>query len=105
MESSRSQWQLKARLRNRRRPLMGASGMKWPTSSLRKRRPRPRKNKPSAKGFRGRWSAEIQPLEDRALLSAGQDLVNQLKPYQTALTTAIHAATSLPLIGNQFKSV
>ena len=79
--------------------------MKWPTSSLRKRRPRPRKNKPSAKGFRGRWSAEIQPLEDRALLSAGQDLVNQLKPYQTALTTAINAATSLPLIGNQFKSV
>jgi Putative Ig domain/PKD domain len=79
--------------------------MKWPTSSLRKRRPRPRKNRPSAKGFRGRWSAEIQPLEDRALLSAGQDLVNQLKPYQTALTTAINAATSLPLIGNQFKSV
>jgi hypothetical protein len=44
-------------------------------------------------------------LEDRALLSAGQDLVNQLKPYQTALTTAINAATSLPLIGNQFKNV
>ncbi len=79
--------------------------MKWRTSSLRKRRPRPRKNKPGARDSRGRSCTAIQVLEDRLLLSAGSDLVNQLKPYQTALTTAINAATSLPLIGNQFKSV
>jgi hypothetical protein len=78
--------------------------MKWRTSS-RKRPPRPRKNKPSAKDSRGRSCTAIQVLEDRLLLSAAQDLVNQIKPYQTALSTAINAATSLPLIGNQFKGV
>src|SRR5271170_4956969 len=79
--------------------------MKWRTSSLRKRRPQSRRVKSVAKGARGRSCTSIQALEDRILLSAAGDLVNQLKPYQSALTTAINAATSLPLIGNQFKSV
>ena len=34
----------------------------------------------------------IEQLEERAMLSVAQDIVNQIKPYQTALTTAIDTA-------------
>ena len=43
----------------------------------------------------------MEALEERALLSVAQDLVNELTPYQMALNTALNAATSLPLVGQQ----
>src|SRR5262245_66601807 len=44
-------------------------------------------------------------LEDRALLSIAQDLVNQLAPYQSSLSTALDAATSLPLVDTQLANL
>ena len=49
-----------------------------------------------------RWRhLAFEALEERAMLSVAQDLVSQLTPYQTALTSALDAAASLPLVGTQ----
>ncbi len=49
-----------------------------------------------------RWrSPAFETLEERAMLSIAQDLVSQLMPYQTALSSALDVATSLPLVGHQ----
>ena len=40
-------------------------------------------------------------LEQRAMLSVAQDIVSYLTPYQSALNSALAAATSLPLVGKQ----
>lgn len=39
------------------------------------------------------------------MLSAAQDIQNQIAPYQNALNTALDVATSLPLVGQQFKDL
>jgi hypothetical protein len=44
-------------------------------------------------------------LEDRAMLSVAQDLVNQLTPYQSSLSAALDAATSLPLVDTQLAAL
>ena len=47
----------------------------------------------------------FESLEERALLSVAQDLQAEIQPYQTAVNTALNAATSLPLVGHQFDSL
>jgi MBG domain (YGX type)/Bacterial Ig-like domain (group 3)/Putative Ig domain/Dockerin type I domain len=61
---------------------------------------------------RKRWQLDIdwrrtkfELLEDRAMLSVAQDIVNDITPYQNALSSAINAVTSLPLIGTQLKGL
>ena len=49
--------------------------------------------------------SSFETLEERAMLSVAQDLVNELAPYQTALNTALNTAASLPLVGKQFKDL
>jgi hypothetical protein len=44
----------------------------------------------------------FEPLEERAMLSVSQDLLDELLPYQTAINSALDVMTSLPLVGNQF---
>ena len=50
-----------------------------------------------------RWSRcpAFEVLEQRTMLSVAQDLAADVAPYQTALTTALHAATLIPLVGHQ----
>jgi hypothetical protein len=55
-------------------------------------------------GVRPRRAA-FEVLEERAMLSAAQDIQNQIAPYQNALNTALDVATSLPLVGQQFKDL
>jgi hypothetical protein len=43
----------------------------------------------------------LEPLEPRELLTLAQDLAAAIAPYQPALTSALNAATQLPLVGNQ----
>ena len=43
----------------------------------------------------------LEPLESRALLTVAQDLAGAIAPYQPALTSALNAATYLPLVRNQ----
>ncbi|MCC7084995.1 MAG: putative Ig domain-containing protein [Pirellulales bacterium] len=40
-------------------------------------------------------------LETRAMLTVAQDLVAEMTPYQSAISTALDNATSLTLVGNQ----
>src|SRR4051794_5845373 len=47
----------------------------------------------------------LELLEERAMLSVAQDIQNAIAPYQTALNTALDVATSLPLVGTQFKDL
>ncbi len=47
----------------------------------------------------------FEVLEERAMLSVAQDLVSAITPYQSAIDTALDAATRLPLVGHQFDSV
>ncbi len=49
--------------------------------------------------------AAFEVLEERAMLSVAQDLVNEITPYQNAINTALDVATRLPLVGHQFDSV
>jgi hypothetical protein len=70
---------------------------------LRKRHTQHKYTRPSPKPhFR---HTAIEMLEERAMLTVAQDLVNDLKPYQTALNTALNTAASLPLVGKQFKDL
>jgi hypothetical protein len=59
---------------------------------------------PSTIGSHSRRPA-FEILEERAMLSVAQDIQNQIAPYQSALSTALDVATSLPLVGKQFKDL
>ena len=48
-----------------------------------------------------RRSLVFEPLEAREMLTVAQDLAGAIAPYQPALTSALNAATQLPLVGNQ----
>ncbi len=80
------------------------SGGGGPTAALRSPLSRRKPGRPSrfAPYLRG---LAFEALEERALLSVGQDIVNELTPYQAALTNAIDTAASLPLVGNDFKGL
>jgi len=73
-------------------------------------RPRKRRRELVVRRFQSDWRrTAFECLEERALLTAApdvaQEIVNKLTPYQTALTTAIDTAASLPLVGKQFKDL
>src|SRR5262245_49575941 len=81
-----------------RRPFLGIA---WETRTT-----SPRKVHRRAAGAtfldRPRWlSPAFEILEDRRLLTLAQDLVDDIAPYQQAITSALNAATQLPLVGNQ----
>lgn len=68
------------------------------------RRKRRKRQRPSI--FVSHWRrSTFEILEERALLSVAQDIVNQLAPYQTALNNALDVATSLPLVGDQLQDL
>ena len=65
---------------------------------------RRKKQSPSIKApHRRRPGFEV--LEERAMLSVAQDIVNQLTPYQNALNTALDVMTSLPLVGEELSEL
>ncbi len=49
--------------------------------------------------------AMFEVLEERAMLTVGQDLQNLIAPYQTAVNNALAVATSLPLVGHQLTAL
>ena len=49
--------------------------------------------------------AVFEILEERAMLTVAQDLQNLIAPYQSAVNTALSAATSLPLVGHQLTAL
>src|SRR5262249_423067 len=81
------------------RPTSSPSLLKPRQSSMRK----PRRRAAGVAFFdRARWlSPAFEVLEARRLLTVAQDLVADITPYQQAITTALNAATHLPLVGHQ----